>query len=280
MASILTNMSTMRAGHAINDANTNVARSLQRLATGRRINTAADDPAGLIAANNLASAEADLNAQIHSLQARQFMTDATEGGLSPVTDMLRELSALTVSAANTAGMSQGERQALQVQADSILGTIDFLGNTTEFKGARILTGVNAGTLGTTQYTTTVDGVEVTQTATLADLRSGGDLDLVSGDTEAAQAAVQAALSELTTRRGALGAESASIDSEIRAKQVELQNTVDAKSQILDTDYAHEAGKLAREQTRQQAAMYVSQIAQQQRATMVLDLLKGLMPGGK
>lgn len=280
MISVLTNMSSLRASTAINDAGFNIARSLQRLSTGKRINSAADDPAGLVAVTHLNTAEADLNAEIRGLQFRQFEVDATEGGLSSITEMLQELNALTVSAANTAGMSNEERESLQLQADSILATIDILGNTTEFKGARILTGVNAGALGHTEYTATVNGLPATKTGTLADLRRGGALNLVSGDTEAAQKSVKAALDALTTRRGSLGAESKSIDSSIRAKQVELENTVAARSQIEDTDYAEEVGRLAREQTRQQAALYVSQLAQQQRASVVLDLLKSVVPTGK
>lgn len=264
----------------MNDAGFNIARSLQRLSTGKRINSAADDPAGSVAVTHLESAEADLNAEIHGLQFRQFTVDATEGGLSSITDMLQELNALTVTAANTAGMSHDEREALQVQADSILATIDYLGNSTEFKGARILTGINAGALGSVEYAATVNGLPATKTGTLADLRRGGALSLVSGDTEAAQKSVKAALDALTTRRGALGAESNSIDSMIRAKQVELENTTAAKSQILDTDYAQETGRLVREQTRQQAALYVSQLAQQQRASVVLELLKSVVQTGK
>jgi flagellin len=268
-------MPAVRATHAISDAGAAISRSLQRLSTGRRINSAADDPAGSIAVTHLESAEADINARIHSLQARQFGVDATEGGLSSITDMLTELNALTVQAANRAGTSTDERQAMQLQADSILATIDLLGNTTEFKGARILTGVNAGSLGSVGYTEDVNGTPTNKTGTLADLRRGGELDLINGNTEAAQQAVQAALSDLTTRRAALGAESNSIDAQVRAAQVELENTVAAKSQIQDTDYAQETATLVREQTRQQAAMYVTQLAQQQRAQIVLDLLKSL-----
>jgi len=191
--------------------------------------------------------------------------------------MLQELSALTVQAANTAGVSQSERDGLQVQADAILATVDYLGNTAEFKGARILTGVNVGSLGSTVYTASVGGVDEAKTGVLADLRRGGALNLVNGNTEAAQQAVQSALSNLTTRRASLGAQSNSIDTQIRAAQVELENTVAAKGQILDTDYAEETARLARDQTRQQAAIYVTQLAQEQRAATVLDLLKSVTP---
>lgn len=271
-------MPSLRAVHAINDAGANVARSLQRLSTGRRINSAADDPAGAVAVSQLESAESEINGRITGLQRQQFVLDATEGGLMSVTDMLQELNGLVVQAGNTAGMSPSERNGLQVQADSILETIDFLGNTTEFKGARILTGVSTGTMGTSEYTVGTGASAQTETGTLADLRRGGSLNLLGGNNEGAQKIVQTALSDLTTRRAALGAESNSIDSRIRAAQIELENTSAAKGQILDTDYAQETATLAREQTRQQAATYVAQLAQQQRATMVLELLKSINPG--
>ncbi|HZW06883.1 MAG TPA: flagellin, partial [Phycisphaerales bacterium] len=258
-------------------AGAGIARTLERLSTGRRINSAADDPAGMVAVSHLQTAEADINARIHALETQQFVVNSTEGGLSSITEMLQELNALTVQAANTAGMSQSERDGLQVQADAILATIDYLGNTTEFKGARILTGVNSGSIGHAAYTVSVGGVEEARSGVLADLRRGGALNLVSGNTEAAQKAVESALSNLTTRRASLGAQSNSIDSQIRAAQVELENTAAAKGQILDTDYAEETARLARDQTRQQAATYVTQLAQQQRAATVLDLLKSVVP---
>jgi flagellin len=271
-------MGSFRAVQAVNDAGWRITKSLQRLSSGKRINSAADDPAGMMAVTSLKSAESGLNAEIKSLQQKQFGLDATEGALTPITDMLHELNGLVVSSANTSGMSNEERSTLQLQADSILETLDFLGNTTEFKGARILTGVNAATLGQVTYTTGDDPTQ--KNGTLVDLRRGGALDLLHGDHEAAQQAVQAALKEITTRRASIGAESNSIDSMISAKQVELENTAAARGQIEDTDYAQETATLVREQTRQQAAVYVAQLAQQQRATVVLDLLKGLNSGNR
>jgi flagellin len=276
--SALTNMGSLRATHAVNDAGARIARSLQRLSTGKRINSAADDPAGMIAVTNLESAESRLNGEIKGLQQRQFGLDATEGALTPITNMLQELNGLVVTAAGSSAMSAAERDGLQLQADSILQTLDLLSNTTEFKGARILTGVNAAELGYTQYT--ASGQTGPQTVTLVDLRRGGALDLLSGDHAAAQKTVESALSAINTRRAAGGAESNSIDAMIAAKQVELENTTAAKGQIQDTDYAQETATLAREQTRQQAAVYVAQLAQQQRASVVLDLLKGLSGGQK
>lgn len=269
-------MGSLRATHAVNDAGARIARSLQRLSTGKRINAAADDPAGMMAVTNLESAESQLNGEIKGLQQRQLGLDATEGGLTPITNMLQELNGLVVTAANSSGMSPSERDGLQLQADSILQTLDLLSNTTEFKGARILTGVNSAELGNVAYTK--DGQS--KTGTLVDLRRGGDLDLLHGDQAAAQQAVQSALSAITARRAAAGAESNSIDTMIRAKQVELENTTAAKGQIQDTDYAQETATLVREQTRQQAAIYVAQLAQQQRASVVLDLLKGVTSTGK
>jgi flagellin len=276
--SALTNMGSLRATHAVNDAGSRIARSLQRLSTGKRINAAADDPAGMMAVTNLESAESQLNGEIKGLQQRQFGLDATEGALTPITNMLQELNGLVVTAASSSSMSPSERDGLQLQADSILQTLDLLGNTAEFKGARILTGINSAELGYTQYT--ASGQTQPQTGTLLDLRRGGALDLLSGDHAAAQEAVTSALSSITARRAAAGAESNSIDTMIRAKQVELENTTAAKGQIQDTDYAQETATLIREQTRQQAAIYVAQLARQQRASVVLDLLKGLTSNGK
>jgi flagellin len=68
------------------------------------------------------------------------VVNIAEGGLQEVSGLLEELQGLLVSSANTAGLSQAEKEANQDQIDSILGTIDRLASSTNFQGIKLLNG--------------------------------------------------------------------------------------------------------------------------------------------
>lgn len=269
---IQTDVASLRGIGAIRRADRSIAISLERLSTGKRVNRAADDPAGIIAITNFKSREIEITKSIEALEQQQLYFSAREGSLMPVSDMLIELNSLVIQAANTAGMSSEERGALQIQADSILQTIDRLGQTTTFKGIQTLQHINTTRLGAGMYT---DPSGASCAISLGDLRAGGRLNLVSGDTEAAQNAVKSALDSITTERASLGAQTGALDHQMDALRVELENTVAARGQIEDTDYASETAALMRERVKQEAAITVTRMAQDLRAEAVLELLKSV-----
>jgi flagellin len=272
---ILNNSAVMRSGFELQRSGRAIATSLERLATGKRINHAADDPSGMIAVTHLKSREAEIDGEIRGLQQQQLYFDAREGGLSPVGDMLTELNGLVVQAANGSALSSEEKDALQLQADSILQTIDRLGQNTNYRGMQILQHIDTASMGQTTYT---DAAGTPHAVSLLDLKSGGLLNLRSGDMEAAQNAVKAALTGVSSERAGLGAQSQGIDSQISALQVELENTAAARGGMEDTDYASETATLMRERTKQEAATMVQQMAQSMRAETVMALLQGVKDG--
>jgi len=121
-------------------AQANVNTSLTRLATGLRINRAADGPAALIASENLRSQLAGLEAASRNIDRASSVLSVAETGLSEVGSLLGDLDALAVSAANTGAMSDAERRALQIEADSILRAIDRTGVGARFGGQGTLDG--------------------------------------------------------------------------------------------------------------------------------------------
>ncbi len=140
MSRISTNIPALTASFQLNRNVFQLNTSLNRLATGLKINRGADNPAGLIASENLRSQLRGLEAASANIDRAGAVLSVAESGMGQVGSLLRDLDGLVVAAANTAGMSKGERQALQLQANSILQTIDRLGGNTAFAGNKQLDG--------------------------------------------------------------------------------------------------------------------------------------------
>ena len=264
MISIQNNFASLHASRQVGVSDRAISQSLERLATGKRINRGADDPSGLIAATDLEGQERSLQMRIQATEQEAANYGAREGGLSALSDMLTELNGLVVTAAGRGALSTEERSSLQLQADSILGAIDYEARTARFKGIEILRDNETHLLGT-------DG----SGGSIVALRTGGTFNLFDGDLEAAQKAVKSAVDQVSTKRATLGAGVKASDSQLKQLQIELENVSAAKGLILDTDYASETSRLVREQVKRDAAIFVQNFAQQARAKAVLSLLTPL-----
>jgi flagellin len=140
MSRINQNIPSLIAQRVLGNQNKGLAANLQRLSTGLRINRGADDPAGLIASENLRAEKSAIGSAITNSQRAEQVMNVAEGGLQEVSNMLVELQGLVGATANEAGVSQEERDANQLQIDSILQTIDRIANATSFQGTKLLNG--------------------------------------------------------------------------------------------------------------------------------------------
>jgi len=113
---------------------------LERLSTGLRINRGADDPAGLIASENLRKQIRGTETAIKNSERAINIVSTAEGALNQVSTMLLDLQALLGEVANKGGMSSEEIDANQLQVDSILNSIGRIANTTEFEGIKLVNG--------------------------------------------------------------------------------------------------------------------------------------------
>ena len=245
-----------------------IARSLERLATGKRINRASDDPSGVIASNSLHARKVTIEKLISSFERETSSLGAQEGALSVLSDTLIDLDALTVRAANTGANTPEEQQAFADQAQSLITAIDTIQNTSTFLGTRLLTGFGAKDMGSVQYETEdpETGEKVTATATLADLPT-----LLESHPDLAQELAQQAASKVSNRRGAIGNRINSLESQGRALLSELTGTEDALSLIEDADFAEESAQLVRSQILEQATIQ-TMIVQREQIGSMLDLL--------
>lgn len=271
MASIVTNLSGLIAQRHYVEQTQAVNRSIHRLATGKRINRAADDPSGLIAADEFARRGLAIRKQIEGLERAEKKAAASEGTYSAIGDLLIELDALTIQAANTGASSKEEREALQIEADGIIEAIEFVVSTSTFNGASLFEGVSLSSLGSINGSVSPDAEA--QTFTLNDLKTGGALNLVDGNTSLAQELVRSTLGGNSDHRANLGnLQKNFYDREIDALYKELESVAGAESIIRDTDYAKEVSELVRAQVLQEAALKVILISRDQARNTALSLL--------
>ena len=146
MSRINTNISSLVAQRVLRTNNANLNTSLQRLSTGLRINTGADDPAGLIASEALRSEQTGITTAIDNANRATNIVGTAEGGLNEVSSLLNQLQGLVNQSANTGGLSQDEINANQLQVDSVLSTINRIANSTSFQGRKLLDGSLSYTL--------------------------------------------------------------------------------------------------------------------------------------
>ena len=114
--------------------------TLERLSTGLRINRGKDDPAGLIASENLRAEKSGLTSAISNAERTDQIANIAEGGLQELSNLLTDLKGLVTTSSNSAGLSIEEKQANQLQIDSILQTVDRLAADTNFQGVKLLNG--------------------------------------------------------------------------------------------------------------------------------------------
>ena len=183
MSRINTNVTALISTRILNNNNDQLNVSLERLSTGIRINRGADDPAGLIASENLRKQIAGTESALKNAERAINIIGTAEGALIEVSDMLTELQQLVLESANTGGMSDEEINANQLQADSILNTIDRISNSTEFEGLKLLNGnfdytVSGGT-GTT-FTSAINDLKVNGAKLIDGAAMTVDVSVVSG----------------------------------------------------------------------------------------------------
>ena len=172
MSRINTNVSSLIAVNTLNKNNTSLNTSLQRLSTGYRINSGKDDPAGLIASQSLLAEQQATSTAISNAQRADNIVGTAEGSLGEISNLLVSLQGLVGNAANQAGLSQDEKDADQLQVDSILSTVNRISNASSFEGVKLLNGTydytTSGLSTTSAFTSvSINSAKMTAGSTLA-----------------------------------------------------------------------------------------------------------------
>jgi len=140
MTRINTNISALTANLNLANSNNSLQTTLTRLSTGLRINTAADNPSGMIAAADLGVDISNSNQAVSNSQAANQMISTADSALSQIQSLLTTIASLVTAAANTSAMSSSQIAANQLQIDSSLSAINNIAQTTSFQGQNLLNG--------------------------------------------------------------------------------------------------------------------------------------------
>ena len=171
MTIINTNIPSLLAQRVVRMQNKGLTTSLERLSTGLRINRGADNPAGLIASENLRAEKVALSAAIGNAERAEQVINVAEGGLQEISNLLVDLQSLVGQSANEAGISKEEKDANQLQINSILQTIDRLAGSASFQGIKLLNGnfdyTTSGVTATLLADVTINSAKLAKDATLA-----------------------------------------------------------------------------------------------------------------
>jgi flagellin len=193
MTRINTNVTSLISARVLNQNQASLNKSLERLSTGLRINSGADDPSGLIASEVLRGETASLNAAISNGERASNVISTAEGALNEVSSLLVDLENTISATANTAGLSDEEVAANQLTVDSILSTINRIANNTEFEGTNLLNGSMDYTTSGNAATSAFDNVTIKS----ANLVDGAKMNVVVDVYGSAQLAKVAGLSANT-----------------------------------------------------------------------------------
>ena len=145
MSVINTNISALRAANASASAEKALGTAMERLSTGRRINSAKDDAAGLAIATSMTSQVRGMNQSIRNANDGISMAQTAEGALQEVTNMLQRVRELAVQSASGT-YSDGDRANLQTEVAALTGQIGDVLADTKFNGVALFDG-SAGTAG-------------------------------------------------------------------------------------------------------------------------------------
>lgn len=269
---INTNIAAIGVQGNLNRAQIDLDKSFQRLSSGLRINTAADDPAGLAVARKLEATVRSLGQASHNAQDGILMIQTAEGAYSEITDILIRMRELAIQS-SSGTLSNSDRTQLNLEFLQIRSEIDRLTLVTKFNGITLVSAnrtfdlqVGDGNVAAAdRITVSLRGSDVTD-LTLTTVSVG-----TAPAAQSALARIDSAITSVNSNRSIVGASVSRLNSTVAALATTIENLAAARSRIEDVDVAAEAASLARSQILVQAGVGVlaQALAQQQLALRLL-----------
>jgi flagellin len=260
--SIGTNDGAMRASQAASIAARGMEASRERLSTGKRINSAADDAAGVAISSRLSAEVRGTNQSVRNALDGQALVATAEGAHKEVENILQRMRELAVQAANGTNNAD-DITNLEAEFTALSTEITRIGETTTWAG-KALTGTDAtafslqvgsGTATQNQITVTINSIKSADigngTDKLSDVVSAGLDDLT--ETMAAIVVIDDAIKEVNTQRSELGAVFNRLNHTVNNLTNISTNLSSAQGRIQDADFALETTELAKNQILQQAS---------------------------
>jgi flagellin len=275
-------MASLYAQKSLSTAQADLAGSVQKLSSGKRINSAKDDAAGYAVSEAVKATKNITDQSIQNTQDAISMVQTAEGALDVVSKMLQRVLTLATQKENGT-LTTGQTTSINNEITSLLTEVGQIKSRTRFQGgqAGIFNRTSAGTgdtaalvfttgSGTTNPTsTTIEIADLTLGTTTSGLSNGATATISSSSSSAD---IMIAVQNNINNRAKLGAYQQQLNYIVDNMQTLSNNLADAQSRIVDTNYAAETANLTRGQILQQAA--TSMLAQaNQMPNVILTLLK-------
>jgi len=268
-----TNIGSLNAQRSLAESGRELATAMERLSSGKKINSAADDAAGFAIAERMTAQVRGLNMATKNANDGLAMLSTIENATNDVTDMLQRIRELAVQAANDTN-STTDRQYLQKEVDSLLNEINRVSSQTVYNNQEVLDGSQSGTLqvGTDAGQTiafTIDSIDTDElkltsgafsaaTASAAATVNGASSSgvttisvLSASGAAAALTKISAAIEQVAEDRAGYGALANRLEYTVSNLMNVAEFTTAARSRIEDADFAAESARLAKAQVLQQ-----------------------------
>lgn len=270
MTVINTNVSALRAQNSSRIADKMQGQAMERLSSGKRINSAKDDAAGLAIATRMDAKVRGLNQAVRNANDGISLAQTAEGAMGEISNVLVRMRELSVQAANGT-TATSDRAAIQTEVTALLGQIGDIAGRTDFNGTNLFdaagtfniqTGVDTGqTVGITFVSMNATGLAV----------NAVDMSTTAG-ASTAMGLIDTAINTVATQRAGLGAAQNRLEVTVNNLTSTATNLSDARSRIADTDFSAESTNLAAAQILSQASMAMLAQANQSKQG-VMNLLR-------
>jgi len=259
-----TNIAALNAQRNLSSSQLLLGRSMQRLSSGLRINSAKDDAAGLQISDRMTAQIRGLNQAARNANDGISFAQTAEGGLQEITNMLQRMRELAVQSTNGTNTT-ADRTALNNEYAQLKAEIDRIADNTKFNGKVLLNGSFSAT-GASFQVGEYGGVTISisiSDANAAAIGSSGtavSATTVGGGTGTAASTaigvIDDAITDIDTIRATLGAKQSRLESTISNLNSVAENLTASRSRILDADIAQETSTLVRQNILQQAGVAV------------------------
>lgn len=284
MTVINTNVSALNARAALASNARGLEEAMSQLSSGKRINNASDDAAGLAIAAKMTSQIRGLNQAVRNANDAITMLQTAEGATAEITNMLQRMRELAVQAANDT-YSDADRTALNSEFSALRTEIARVASTTQWNNINVLDGT-AGSSGAVKFqigmdssTSNADNVMTFTFSSFGNAASTAVMFDISAAAITSQALASSAISLATTTIASVNSKRSDMGAAVNRLQYTIDNLTNivtnasaSRSRIEDADYSQATTELARRQVIQQAATAMLAQANQQ-PQVVLTLLK-------
>ncbi len=261
--SLLTNVTSLEAQTNLNNTQNALSKSIEQLSSGMRINSAADDAAGLGVSENLQTDIQSLGQASQNANDAVSLSQVAEGGMSTMQTIVSRMRQLAVESSNST-LATTERGYIQTEFSQLSGEINRISATTNFNGQQLLDGT-ASTGMTFQVginNTANDRLSLSITRLVTSTLGSTSLHLASASLSTATNAQNAigafdkAIQQLSTARANIGAVQNRMQDAISNLSTETENLTSANSQIMDVDIASATANMTQQNILEQAGVSV------------------------